>query len=446
MASSKFARGASTLAYAAAGVAAGGAGLMSVTYCINLPFGLGGDNNGETERPVRRFNPNLPQELKGKFYMHENESVKKLKQINILAIGDRVQIDRALINGFTTQTNILEGKKRRQQDAAAAQGGSRAGNSTGESSERDVVWHDTMCSSLIEHAYYFGSTFLQTTTSPQGWTDDQKAHMKIVVRGQVEFGCTPPSARWYERGPLHRSGARWCNKPHAVVMYKSPDESFHPAKQWIVDLCRKENVPLFFWHGEPEGAVEVLETTLTESLAQHFIREEKLVQYKKGEEAGYKTGNALGKAQGMAEGYSKGLRDGHREGYREGMAEGVRVAQRQGSPPASGNTVGATTPEAGNNGGRSAHGGGSGATPSAPPEPPHAFTCPISLQRMDDPVVTPAGHSFDRSSIVEYVRRSHCDPFTRQPLSEQDLIPNRALRDAIREWDERYNWNNHGRH
>jgi tetratricopeptide (TPR) repeat protein len=64
----------------------------------------------------------------------------------------------------------------------------------------------------------------------------------------------------------------------------------------------------------------------------------------------------------------------------------------------------------------------------------HCFVCPISLDMMEDPVVTPSGHSFEREALEEWIDNGGEDPLTRQPLSRADLRPNIALRDAIEEW------------
>ncbi|KAL7273629.1 hypothetical protein RUND412_003504 [Rhizina undulata] len=54
----------------------------------------------------------------------------------------------------------------------------------------------------------------------------------------------------------------------------------------------------------------------------------------------------------------------------------------------------------------------------------------ISFSIMLDPVVTKHGHSYDRSTLMDHLRRSQTDPLTREPLTEHDLRPNLALRAA----------------
>jgi hypothetical protein len=62
------------------------------------------------------------------------------------------------------------------------------------------------------------------------------------------------------------------------------------------------------------------------------------------------------------------------------------------------------------------------------------FVCIISLDMMDDPVTTPAGHSYERAAIEQWIDMEGNDPLTRQPLVKADLRPNIALRGAINEW------------
>ncbi|KAI9054516.1 hypothetical protein LZ554_001673 [Drepanopeziza brunnea f. sp. 'monogermtubi'] len=64
----------------------------------------------------------------------------------------------------------------------------------------------------------------------------------------------------------------------------------------------------------------------------------------------------------------------------------------------------------------------------------------ITFAVMVDPVVTKTGQSYDRSSIMEHLRRSPTDPLTREPLRAEDLRPNLALRLACEEFLEENGW------
>ena len=60
---------------------------------------------------------------------------------------------------------------------------------------------------------------------------------------------------------------------------------------------------------------------------------------------------------------------------------------------------------------------------------------------MNDPVVTKNGQSYDRTTIIEHLKRSPYDPLTREPLTIDELRPNLALRSAIEEfWKNNAGW------
>lgn len=53
---------------------------------------------------------------------------------------------------------------------------------------------------------------------------------------------------------------------------------------------------------------------------------------------------------------------------------------------------------------------------------------------------TKTGQSYDRSSIMEHLKRSPTDPLTREPLRVEDLRPNLALKAACEEFLEENGW------
>lgn len=55
---------------------------------------------------------------------------------------------------------------------------------------------------------------------------------------------------------------------------------------------------------------------------------------------------------------------------------------------------------------------------------------PISFNLFVDPVISPSGRSYERGWILQHLKTSRTDPFSRLPLTEKDLIPNLALRQA----------------
>lgn len=68
----------------------------------------------------------------------------------------------------------------------------------------------------------------------------------------------------------------------------------------------------------------------------------------------------------------------------------------------------------------------------AAPLDPECFCDPITYKVMDDPVMTPHGTSYERDTIVRIINEQGTDPFTRESLSIDQLVPNRQLADAIR--------------
>lgn len=87
---------------------------------------------------------------------------------------------------------------------------------------------------------------------------------------------------------------------------------------------------------------------------------------------------------------------------------------------------------------RAAHGWAAGAS-SLPPcgtlgGPPGVFTCPITREIFEDPVVAADGFTYERSAIIQWIRGSTNSPMTNMPLDHLSLTPSHALRSAIVEW------------
>ena len=67
-------------------------------------------------------------------------------------------------------------------------------------------------------------------------------------------------------------------------------------------------------------------------------------------------------------------------------------------------------------------------------EPPEEFVCPITQDVMDNPVITPYGHNFEKVAISHWVEeRGNC-PLTRQGLDIEQLDENRVLKSLITQW------------
>ncbi|CAL8085374.1 unnamed protein product [Calicophoron daubneyi] len=65
----------------------------------------------------------------------------------------------------------------------------------------------------------------------------------------------------------------------------------------------------------------------------------------------------------------------------------------------------------------------------------------ISFELMLDPVITPSGITYDRRSILAHLRKvGHFDPLTRQPLTENQLIPNLSMKEVVHAFLEQNPW------
>lgn len=71
---------------------------------------------------------------------------------------------------------------------------------------------------------------------------------------------------------------------------------------------------------------------------------------------------------------------------------------------------------------------------------PDEFRCPIALDLMNDPVIIASGHTYDRSSIAQWINSGHhtC-PKSGQRLIHMALIPNYALKSLIQQWSQENN-------
>ncbi|OAA55820.1 ubiquitin fusion degradation protein [Niveomyces insectorum RCEF 264] len=67
-------------------------------------------------------------------------------------------------------------------------------------------------------------------------------------------------------------------------------------------------------------------------------------------------------------------------------------------------------------------------------EIPAEFEDPIMGDLMVDPVILPSRHIVDRSTIAQHLLSDPKDPFTRQPMTADDVVPATELQAQIAEW------------
>lgn len=65
-------------------------------------------------------------------------------------------------------------------------------------------------------------------------------------------------------------------------------------------------------------------------------------------------------------------------------------------------------------------------------EVPDHLKCSISWEPLLDPVVTPAGLTYEKAVLLDHLRRgNNFEPTTREPLRAEQLYPNKGVRDAV---------------
>lgn len=70
-------------------------------------------------------------------------------------------------------------------------------------------------------------------------------------------------------------------------------------------------------------------------------------------------------------------------------------------------------------------------------EVPEEFLDPLMFSLMEDPVILPMSkQTIDRSTIRSHLLSDPTDPFNRQPMSIEDVVPNVALKEQIRVFKE----------
>ncbi|KAF9933746.1 STIP1 y and U box-containing protein 1 [Linnemannia zychae] len=80
--------------------------------------------------------------------------------------------------------------------------------------------------------------------------------------------------------------------------------------------------------------------------------------------------------------------------------------------------------------------------PSAPREVPDYLLDKITFELMHDPVIsTKSGISYERNTLMEHFRYGRMfDPVAQVPLTEYDIVPNRALKEACEDYLSKNGW------
>jgi len=81
--------------------------------------------------------------------------------------------------------------------------------------------------------------------------------------------------------------------------------------------------------------------------------------------------------------------------------------------------------------------------PSKPLEQviPDYLCCKITLDLMEDPVTTSAGHTYDREPLMEHLEKNgYIDPVNREPIKKDAIVPNLNIKQAIDEFIKENPW------
>jgi len=71
------------------------------------------------------------------------------------------------------------------------------------------------------------------------------------------------------------------------------------------------------------------------------------------------------------------------------------------------------------------------------PALPDDCFCPLTQQLFVDPVIDYEGNTYEKKAIMEWLECNQTSPLTRNDLTKDQLIPNRAVKHAIAAWKQR---------
>lgn len=76
-----------------------------------------------------------------------------------------------------------------------------------------------------------------------------------------------------------------------------------------------------------------------------------------------------------------------------------------------------------------------------PTEVPDYLCCKITLDIFRDPVITPSGLTYEKAVILDHLEKvGEFDPTTRESLTEDQLIPNLAIKQAVQDFLAKHGW------
>ena len=64
--------------------------------------------------------------------------------------------------------------------------------------------------------------------------------------------------------------------------------------------------------------------------------------------------------------------------------------------------------------------------------------CPIKLEYMKHPVLAPSGNYYEKSAIIEWIKKNQTDPMTREKLTVDMLIEDKEYSKKIKEYKKKF--------
>ncbi|XP_068648145.1 LOW QUALITY PROTEIN: E3 ubiquitin-protein ligase CHIP-like [Aristolochia californica] len=76
-----------------------------------------------------------------------------------------------------------------------------------------------------------------------------------------------------------------------------------------------------------------------------------------------------------------------------------------------------------------------------PTEVPDHLCCRITFEIFRDPVITPSGFTYERAALLGHLQKvGNFEPITREPLDEQKLVSNLAIKEAVQAYLNEHGW------
>ena len=65
--------------------------------------------------------------------------------------------------------------------------------------------------------------------------------------------------------------------------------------------------------------------------------------------------------------------------------------------------------------------------------------CPITLEYMKNPVLSPSGNYYEKSAIIDWIEKNHNDPFSRENLTVDMIVEDEEFKKQIIKYRKKFN-------